>query len=606
MTKTVSAIPRREEVDPKTTWSVEDLFAAPADWEQEFEAVKEEYPAAVLKYQGHLADSGESMYQYLQTDEAYTRRLLRLIGYASLRADEDTANTDAQARKGRLFSWLAQAESETAFSDPEMMEISDARMEELYAEKKELELYRRFFDRKKSQREHTLSAAEEKLLAGISELADAPEEIYTSLIYADLKFNTAWDVEGKPHEVTNGSFISLMESTDECLRKNAFHNLYEQYEKYRNTFASMLQGQVRQGIFFSRARKYPSAREAALSRNEVPVSVYDNLIQSVHDHMAPMHRYMEIRRRLLGTSKLHMHDLYVSLVPNSTREIPFEEAKRMVLDTTQIFGEEYSRVLTQAFEDRWMDIYENQGKRSGAYSSFTQGHPYVLLNHKDNLDSAFTLIHEMGHAMHSYLSHTYQPQVYSNYVIFVAEVASTCNEALLMQYLLRETEDKKERAVLLNYFLEQFRTTLYRQTMFAEFERDIYEMSERGETLTADVLSARYRELNREYYGPEICVDHEIDIEWARIPHFYYNFYVYQYATGFSAAIALSQKILREGKPAVEAYLNFLKGGCSADPITLLQMAGVDMTTKTPVAQALDYFGELLEEFDQLMTDREV
>lgn len=601
---TITGIPKRSEVDPASTWALEDLFPTVDAWEAAFEAVKD-YPDTMEKYRGHLGDDGHTLYQYLKTGEEYSRKILRLFGYVSLKADEDTANTENQARKGRFMSWLNEAESHVAFEDPEIMAISDEKLASMMEEEPGLPLYRRYFDRLRARRAHTLSEAEEALLAGAGEMADAPEEIYASFLYADLKFKSARDTEGALHEVTNGSFISLMQSPDAELRKNTFENYYDTYHKYRNTLASMLAGQVKQATFFRRARHYDSARQAALSRTEVPESVYDNLIAAVHDHMDPMVRYMELRRKLLHVEKLHMYDIYMPLLSGSTRDIPFEEAKADVLGCTALFGEEYGRVIRRAFDERWIDIYENQGKRSGAYSSFTQEHPYVLMNYKNDLDGEFTLAHELGHSLHSYMSHTYQPQAYGNYVIFVAEVASTCNEALLMQYLLGRTRDKRERAVLLNHFLEQFRTTLYRQTMFAEFEREIYAMAERGETLTADSLSELYRSLNIRYYGNDICVDHGIDMEWARIPHFYYNFYVYQYATGFSAAIALSRKLLTGGEEAVAAYLKFLQGGCSADPITLLRMAGVDMTTPEPVSEALEYFGQLVDEFAQLMQELE-
>ncbi|MDD6211765.1 MAG: oligoendopeptidase F [Clostridiales bacterium] len=598
--KNNQTIPKRADVDPAYTWSVEDLFAREEDWEQAFQEVKD-YPEIIKRFQGRLGESAETLLQYLKTSEEYGRKILRLAGYANLRCDEDTANTEAQSRKGRFYSWMAQAESETAFEEPELLTIPRETLDSMMEQEPELAGYRRFFEKKLRRKEHVLSEAEEALLAGASELGDAPEDIYGSFLYADMKFPSVVDVEGKIHELTNGSYISLVQSQDAYLRKNAFSHYYQVYENYKNTLASMLNAQVKKEIFFARARKYPSAMEAALDRTEVPVSVYRNLISAVHSNMEPMYRYMNLRKKLLGVDTLHMYDIYVPLVPDSKKEIDFETAKREVVEATKILGEEYSRVLESGFQDRWVDVYENQGKRSGAYSSFTQEHPFVLLNYKDNLDSEFTLAHEMGHSMHSYFSHKYQPQAYSSYVIFVAEVASTCNEALLMQYLLKKNSDPAQRAILLNYFLEQFRSTVYRQTMFAEFEKDIYEKAEQGEVLTADALTKKYMDLNRLYYGQDVFLDEEIGMEWSRIPHFYYDFYVYQYSTGFAAAIALSQRILREGQPAVEDYLNFLKGGCSQDPISLLKMAGVDMTTNEPINQALEYFGELVDEFEELM-----
>ncbi len=596
------SIPKRKDVDPAATWSVEDLFAAEEDWEKAFEEVQD-CPEVLGAYRGHLADGAATLFGFLKKSEEYERKILRLAGYAGLRGDEDTTEPTAQARKGRLYGWIARAQSAAAFSAPEILAIPDETLESMMEEEPGLRVYRRYFDQIRRRRAHTLSEAEEKLLAAAGEIAEGPQDIFEALVYADMKFPGVRDLSGTRYELTNGTYNTLMEKNEVSLRRNTFAQFYGEYGKHQNTLAAMLSAQVKQQVFFARARKYGSAREAALDENEVPLSVYDNLIAAVHDNMDAMYRYVRLRKKRMQREELHMYDIYVPLVPDSSRVIPFEEAKQEVLEATKVLGEEYSEVLARSFDERWMDIYENQGKRSGGYCSFTQVHPYVLLNYQDNLNSEFTLAHEMGHAMHSYLSDRYQPQVYSSYVIFVAEVASTCNEALLMQHLLGKTKDKKERAVLINYFLDQFRTTLYRQTMFAEFEKNIYETAERGESLTAEVLNREYLRLNREYYGPDMVMDPEIALEWARIPHFYYNFYVYQYATGFSAAIALSQRILTEGEPAVKDYLDFLKSGCSADPVTLLQRAGVDMTTAEPVNEALKVFGDLVDELDALLDD---
>lgn len=377
--------------------------------------------------------------------------------------------------------------------------------------------------------------------------------------------------------------------------------MYHTYDSYKNTCAATLGAQIKAVQFYAKARNYSSSLAAALDGTEVPEEVYHNLISAVHDNMHYMYDYVKLRKKLLGVDELHMYDLYTPIVPDVDMRITFEEAKETVLKALAPMGEEYLSILKKGFTERWIDVYENEGKTSGAYSAGARVHPYVLLNHKDTLNCMFTLAHEMGHAIHSYLSNKNQPVAYSDYVIFVAEVASTCNEALLMQYLLKNTEDKKKKAYLINYFLEQFRTTLYRQTMFAEFELKINELTAQGETLTAERLNKMYRELNELYFGNDVVIDHEIDLEWARIPHFYYNYYVYQYATGYSAAIALSQRILNEGEPAVKDYLGFLSGGCSADPITLLKGAGVDMTSSKPVADALKLFGELIEEMNELM-----
>ena len=593
-------IPKRNELDPAACWSTEDLYPSDEAWTAEFEACQG-LPAEMAAYQGRLGESAQTLYDYLCRMEEVNRRTDQLAVYALIRNDEDTANPAYQALKGRCFSFLVQLSSATAFVNPELVAIPDETLDRFYAEKPELEKYRRCLTRARLAKDHVLSPAEENLLAAAGEIGNGPSDIFSAFSNADMKFPKVADSQGKEYALTNGSYISLMESEDRVLRENAFKAFYGVYESYRNSLATMLNTEVRKNIFFARARKYSNAMEASLQPVEVPVSVYHNLLEAVHQNMDKMHRYMALRKKAMGLSELHMYDIYANMLPESEQSIPFQQAREEVLEATKVLGEEYHQVLARSFEERWMDIYENEGKRSGAYACGSPVHPYVLLNYKDTLDSEFTLAHEMGHAMHSYLSDKYQPSVYSQYVLFVAEVASTCNEALLMQYLLKKTADKKQRAVLINYFLEQFRTTLYRQSMFAEFELKISQLAESGETLTAELLSQTYYELNKLYYGEDMAVDPEIAIEWARIPHFYMNFYVYQYATGFSAAMALSKRILEGGESAVEDYLRFLRGGCSTDPISLLKIAGVDVSTPQPVNDALALFGELIDELEELL-----
>ena len=434
-------------------------------------------------------------------------------------------------------------------------------------------------------------------------MAQAPDSIYGSFADADITFPDAVDSNGNKHPLTQGTFISCEESPDRVLRKSAYENLYHSFGNFKNTAAAVLNAQGKQLKFFADARKYPSTLEASLSRTNVPTSVYLNLIEAVHQNLDKMHRYVRLRKKLLGVDELHFYDIYTPLLADMDQKIPFAQAKQTVYEGLAPLGEDYRAILKEGFENRWIDVYENVGKRGGAYSAGAAVHPFVLLNYSGTLDSQFTLAHEMGHALHSYLSNKHQTPVDAGYVIFVAEVASTCNEALLMEHLLSKTTDRKERAYLINHFLDQFKGTLYRQTMFAEFELIIGRMIGEGKTLTAEVLCEEYRKLNALYYGPDMIVDDEIAMEWARIPHFYYNYYVFQYATGYSAAIALSRKILAEGEPAVKDYLSFLSGGCSRSPIELLKGAGVDMTSPEPINQALKLFDELLDEMEELTKD---
>ena len=525
-----------------------------------------------------------------------------LANYAQRKSDEDTAVAKYQSYVGQLMNVLVAVNSAGSFETPEIIEtLSEGTLKAWCADNTPLALYERKLRKILDMKEHVLSDAEEKLLAMTGEMGNSAENIYSMFADADLKFADAVDKDGNAHQVTHGSYIPLVKSTDRVLRKSAFESMYGGYGNFRNTCAATLNAQIKAVNFYSQARKYSSSLEAALKANEVPTEVYTNLIQAVHDNMHYMYDYVALRKKLLGVDELHYYDLYTPIVSDFEMKVTFEEAKETVLKALAPMGEDYLAILREGFENRWIDVYENEGKTSGAYSAGARVHPYVLLNHKDTLDCMFTLAHEMGHAIHSYLSNKNQPVVYSDYVIFVAEVASTCNEALLMQYLLKNTDDKKEKAYLINYFLEQFRTTLYRQTMFAEFELKCNEICASGDSLTADSLCEIYGELNKLYFGDGVVLDEEIKLEWARIPHFYYDYYVYQYATGYSAAIALSQRILNEGAPAVKDYIEgFLSGGCSTDPISLLKKAGVDMSTTKPVTDALKLFGDLIKQMDEL------
>lgn len=595
-------IPVRSEADPKYTWALEDVYANNDLWKADLEKARA-LPAQLAAYKGHLGDSAQKLLEFLQLGDGISVLFDSLYGYAQRRSDEDTANSLYQGMTSQAMSAMVAVDAASSFETPELLAIPDDKLEQFYKDEPALETYRLALTRIRNKRAHILSDAEEKLLAAAGEMSQAPDSVYSVFADADLKFPSATDKDGNTHPVTHGTYIPLMHSADRVLRKSAFESLYSVYGQFRNTAAALLSAQVKQLKFYADARKYDSTLQASLDGNYVPTEVYTNLISAVHENMAPMYRYVDLRRKLLGVDELHMYDLYTPIVSDVDVDIPYEEAKQTVYDALACMGDDYRAILKEGFDNRWIDVYENVGKCSGAYSAGLRKHPYVLLNYSGTLDSMFTLAHEMGHAIHSYLSNKHQPVAYSNYSIFVAEVASTCNEALLMQHLLKTTKDKKRRAYLINYFLEQFRTTLYRQTMFAEFELEINRRNERGESLTAESLNALYHELNHQYFGDDIVIDKEIDLEWARIPHFYYDYYVYQYATGYSAAIALSRRILKEGAPAVKDYIHFLSGGCSTDPISLLRGAGVDMASTAPIHEALQLFDELITEMEQLMEE---
>ena len=598
---TNQSIPKRSEVPEEMTWNLKDMFESDQALMAEYEAMKE-FPAKIAAFQGTLARSAQDLLAWFRLQDEIELRLGVLMGYASCKGDEDTGNSFYQDVRGKAMNVYVSIASAAAFATPEIMAIADETLDRFYAQQPELETYRRSLYQIRRRKDHILSPAEERLLASAGEMANASENIAGVFRNADQIFPDVTDSQGNVHPLTDATFVPLLTSPDRELRRRAFETYYKQLGQYKNTIAATLDGQFKQLCFFSNARHYDSTIQASLDATEVPVPVYMNLIEAVHNNLDKMYRYVALRKKLLGVDELHMYDVYTPIVADADQAITYEQAKETVLEALQVLGDDYVDLLKEGFSNRWIDVYENVGKRSGAYSSGnSRPHPYVLLNHKDNLDCQFTLAHEMGHALHSYHSCKYQPVSTSDYVIFVAEVASTCNEVLLMRHLLKKTTDKKQRAYLINHFMDQFKGTVYRQTMFAEFELAMGKMAESGQALTADALCQKYHALNKLYFGPDMVSDDQIALEWARIPHFFYNYYVFQYATGFSAAVAIANRILKEGAPAVADYKKFLSGGCSTDPISLLKIAGVDMSSPEPVNSALALFGELVDEMEQLV-----
>ena len=597
----IEKLPARSEIAEADKWALEDLFLTDADWEAAVKQLEEQL-AQLKGYAGKVSASADALYAYLTLADETENLFEKVLVYSNEKMHEDMGNSTYQGYAAQAQAAATRLSAAEAFFEPELLAMEESRLQGFLKEDPKLEKYRLLIDRIWRRKEHTLSAAGEEILAKTYEMATAPDDIFSMFNDADAKFGTIRDENGKEVELTHGRFGGFMESSDRRVRKEAFEALYQTYDQFKNTLAATYSANVKKAKFYADVRKYPSALAAALAPGNIPTEVYDNLIETVHRFLPAMYRYVALRKRTLGVEELHMYDVYVPLVADQTKKIPFAEAKEIVKRGLAPMGEEYVSHLEEGFDHRWIDVYENRGKRSGAYSWGAYGtHPYVLLNYQGKLDDVFTLAHEMGHALHSWYSNANQPYVYSGYLIFVAEVASTCNESLLMQYLLKESKDKKEKAYLLNHFIDQFKGTLFRQTMFAEFEKITHEMYAKGESLTAERLCAVYMDLNRKYFGEEMVSDPQIALEWARIPHFYTEFYVYQYATGFSCAIALSKRILEMGEAGVVDYMKFLKGGCSKDPIELLKMAGVDISTPKPVEDALQLFEELVSELEELM-----
>lgn len=592
---------RREEVPERYRWDTTRLFENDEAFSRalsEAKDLEEEYEI----WEPTAMSSGAGLLGYLRFDDDATLELERLFNYVSRRADEDTRVGKYQDLKAQLRALIARVGAASAWFVPRLLALSDETLDGWYADTPGLNLYRRAIDRMRALKDHVLTPSEEALLAQASEMAAQPEAIFSMLNDADMSFEDAVDSKGHRHAVTHGSYFPLMQSGDRSLRESAYHSIYGAYGRIKNTSAALLGSQTKQLQFFARARRYADTLEAALAPTEVPVSVYQGLIDAVHKNVSALHRYMELRRRVLGLDALRYWDLYVPLTKEDDRRYSFDEACDLMLRALAPLGEDYLGVVRRAIDERWYDVYETPGKASGAYSSGGRGlTPLILLNYQGTLDDIFTLVHETGHSLHTHLASEAQPGRYAQYEMFVAEVASTTNECLLLRYLLDNAQDTAERAHLLNHLCEQFRGTLFRQTLFAEFERDVNKASARGEGMGADALSERYAQLNELYYGSAVTLDDEIAHEWERIPHFYYNYYVYVYATSFAAAVALSKRILTGDATARDRYLAFLSGGSSKPPIELLAGAGVDMASGAVVDEALNTFSQTVDELEGLL-----
>ena len=591
-------LPKREDVKKEDQWTLEDIFAT----NEAFKACLEHTTQLIpnfKQYENQLTKNSADLLNFMKMQDQFWIDANKLYVYAHMRLHEDGNNNFYQnlAQQSEVLS--VRASSALAFSQPELSSLTSEQLQAFYAKTPELKHYKRYFDELLRQKTHILDRATESLLAEVGDIAGTAKNTFAMLNNVDLKFPIIDNGKNEKVQLTHATYIPLMESSNREVRRTAFEGLYTTYASFKNTLASLFAGNVKQYGLFSRIRHFDSPLEMALSENNIPMEVYQNLIDTVNTKLPVLHDYMKLRKETLGLDTLHMYDLFVPMVKDFEKEISFEEAKETVLKALAPLGNDYIAIVESAFTNGWIDKYENEGKRSGAYSWGTYGapHPYILLNHTSNINSMFTLAHEMGHAMHTYYSHKTQAPMYGDYCIFVAEVASTVNEALLMQYLLNQTSDPAEKQYLINYFMDQFKSTLYRQTMFAEFEQNMHLAYQKGETLTSDYLSREYLALVKKYHGPAVEVDEIVAMEWSRIPHFYTPFYVYQYATGYSAAIALSERILSGDPSAIKDYMRFLSGGSSADPIDLLKIAGVDMSSQKPIEKALNLFNSLIIQF---------
>ncbi len=596
----LKTLKKRSQIALEDTWNLEALYETNDAWELEYKELEQKIQQFV-SFEGTLKQGAEQLKKALDDYNELWRVFFRLYVYANQRSHEDTGNSFYQKLAMRVATLQLKLAGDTAFFYPEIIALGKEWLEKAMEECEALRFYEREIRELLRKEEHTLSKEMENVLAEAMPLGESSKEIFSMFNNADIRFPKIKNDKGEEVQITHGNYAMLIENPDRNVRKETFEAFYSSYAAFKNTIASVFASNLKQAAFFSKIRKYHSARAYYLSDANIPEQVYDNLIETVHKNMSLMHRYTSLRKKVFGYDKLHLYDSYLPLVEDIQKEYTFEEAKEIVLEGLQPMGEEYINLLKEGFSNRWIDVYENEGKRTGAYSwGCYDSHPYVLLNYNGTLDNVFTLAHEMGHSLHSYYSRKNQPFVYSMYKIFVAEVASTCNEAILIHHLLEKAETKEEKLYLLNHFADKFKSTLYRQTMFAEFEKIVHEKTGAGEALNAEAFCNIYRELNEQYFGPDMVIDDEISLEWMRIPHFYTPFYVYQYATGFSAAIALSSRILKEGEPAIEDYKKFLKGGGSMDSIDLLKIAGVDMTSPEPVQQALNVFEDLLSQMEEL------
>lgn len=597
----VRSIPTRDQVPEELKWRLEDLFASDADCEKDMAKAKD-LSDRLSGFKDRVGESAATLKECIEVALEVGDTVEACYTYSKMRQDEDTSVPKYQDLQGRASALAVQVRSASAFFEPELIAIPDETLDRFYMEEPALSDYKHMIEDVRRKKEHTLNSAEEKIVAMAGEVGKGASNIYTMLNNADIKFPEIEDEKGNKVELTKGRYITFMESKDRRVRERAFEAMYDTYGALINTIGANLDTEVKKNIFNSRVRKYGNAMSASLDRNNIPTKVYENNIKAVRSRIGLLQRYMALRKKLLGVDKLHMWDLYVPMIDNVEMKVPYEEAVSTVKEAVRPLGKEYSEVLAKGLDGRWVDVVESKGKRSGAYSwGSRKAHPYVLMNWQDNINNVFTLAHEMGHAMHSWYTWKTQPVQYSDYPIFLAEVASTFNEALLNDYLLKKITDKGERMYLLNHYLEEFRGTVFRQTMFSEFERQIHEAVENGEALTASSLSDIYHGLNRQYFEPEVKVDKKISLEWARIPHFYMNFYVFQYSTGFCAALALAKKVLAGTEGAREKYIEFLSSGSSDYAINLLAKAGVDMTTEKPINDALDVFEGLLNEMEALV-----